>query len=202
MTTFSSPWRYALIIFAVGQLVSPSLIFLLGSDALTSSSTETLITPPGWTFLMWGLICLLSLGYAVYQRPRSTRSVDGDLDRLARPLTVVFALYSLWLAVAELNAVWVTVIIFAAMLVVLLRAGRIAARSHPLVQTRGPRILVSWLLGTYTGWASIAVFINLSAAIRQSGAPVTSEAGLVWQGLLLLAAVAVAAVITYRSHAP
>ncbi len=48
----------------------------------------------------------------------------------------------------------------------------------------------------------MAVFINLSAAIRQGGAPVTSGAGLSWQALLLLAAVTVAAVITYRWRAP
>lgn len=100
------------------------------------------------------------------------------------------------------DVVAVTVVIFTAMLVVLLRTARVVAGSRQLVSTRAGRRLVGWLLGTYTGWTSIAVFINLSAAVRQAGAPVGLTGGLIWQGLLLAAAVVVAAVIAYRWRVP
>ena len=190
-----------MVVSAVGQLVSPVLVFGLGDGALTSTSTETAITPPGWTFVVWGLICLLSLAYALDQRPGRHPALSPVLDRLARPLTWVFVLYSVWLAVAELDVVWLTVVLFATMLVGLLRAARIAMTSRPLARSRGTRVLLAWLLGTYTGWTSVAVFVNLSAAIRQQGAPVDSLAGLSWQALLLVAAVALASLVTYRWHA-
>jgi hypothetical protein len=112
---------------------------------------------------------------------------------------VVFALYSLWLALAELEWVWVTVLVFSAMLLGLLRAGQAAAVSPELAgASTGPRLLVSVLLGTYAGWNSIALFVNLSAAIRQSGAPTETATGLVWQALLLAGAVVLGAAVTVR----
>lgn len=202
VATASRPWRYAVVLAAVGQLVSPTLVFGLGSGAVTSSSTDTPITPPGWTFVVWGVICLLSLAYAVYQRPGGATGLDPVLERLARPLAFVFVLFSLWLAVAELDVVWLTVVVFTGMLVGLLRAGRIALGSAELARTRGPRLLVCWLLGTYTGWTSVAVFVNLSAAVRQQGAPVSSTVGLAWQAVLLLAAVLLSVAVTFRWRAP
>ena len=78
-------WRRLLIVAAVGQLVSPTLIFLSSSDALTSDATATPITPPGWAFAMWGVICTASIVYAIYRRPTRTRnSLEALFDRLAR----------------------------------------------------------------------------------------------------------------------
>lgn len=75
MATGSSPWRYALSFFAVGQLVSPSLVFLVGGDALTSNSTETPITPPGWTFLIWvWSVCSVSPMRSISGRGTPVRS--------------------------------------------------------------------------------------------------------------------------------
>ena len=202
MTPRTSPWRYALVVFAIGQLVSPTLLFLTQNDALTADATDTPITPPGWTFLIWGVVCLLGLAYALYQRPGRGGPLSGELDRIAEALTPVFVLYSLWLAVAALDVVAVTVVIFAAMLVGLLRTARVVRSSRQLAQTRGPRLLVGWLLGTYTGWTAVAVFVNLSAAVRQAGAPVSTAVGLAWQAVLLAAAVVVAVAIARRWRAP
>jgi hypothetical protein len=196
----SAFWRRLLIVAAVGQLVSPTLIFLSSNDALTSEATATAITPPGWAFAMWGVICTASLVYAIYQRPTGRpNSLEALFDRLAPPLSVVFTLYTLWLVLAELEWVWGTVLVFTAMLVGLLRAGQVAAGDPQLARvSTGPRLLVSVLLGTYAGWNSIALFVNLSAAIRQSGAPIDTPTGLIWQALLLTGAVGVGAVVTIR----
>ena len=196
----SAIWRNAVVVVAVGQLVSPILVFRSSADALTSESSATTITPPGWAFAMWGVICAACFVYAIYQRPtRQSHPLSALVDRLAPPLTVVFSLFSVWLALARVEWVWGTVPVFAAMLVGLLRAGQIAAVSPALARVgTGPRLLISVLLGTYAGWTPIALFVNVSAAVRQSGAPIDSVIGVTWQAVLLVCAVAVAATVTVK----
>lgn len=193
-----SPWRHLVVVGAVGQLVSAELLTAFGSFQ-SERSTATTITPPGYAFAIWGLICLLCLVFAFLQsRPRPPD--EATLDGLAPPLVAVFALFSLWLALAELQLLWLTVAAFAGMGVGLLRAAAVA-QARPL-RTRILRRVFAGLLGSYAGWTTVAVFVNASAAIRATGAPLTSPVGQLWQALLLAGAVALAALLTWRWLGP
>jgi hypothetical protein len=117
---------------------------------------------------------------------------------MSRPLCVVFAGFSIWLALAGLGWTWATVMVFASMLVGLVRALTLALvrRAEVARWGRTGRVLLWATLGTYTGWTSVAVWANLAAALAQSGAPLTGAPAVLWQlGVLAGAALTVLLVL-------
>lgn len=194
--------RAALVVLAVGQVVSGLASSVLGNSFTTPDRAgEPPIVPAGWAFSIWGLVEILSLGWALWAV--HTREDGGELrDRLAVPLIVVFAGFSVWLAAAEIEPIWTTLAVFVVMIVGLLRALAIALEGQDEIARWSPlgRGLLWGLLGVYTGWSSIAIWINLTTAFAGSGAPVTGPVGVLAQLAVLAGAVATAVAILRRTH--
>lgn len=188
----------AMLFFAVGQLISPIFTAVLGGSFTTSDRTgEPPLTPAGYTFSIWFVIEVLSLAYAVFA-VRHRRHADSDLiDRLARPLLVVFVGFSVWLLAAEIEPTWSTLVVIVLMFVALLWALRIALAERgriaawPLVG----RAALWWALGLYTGWISVASWLNLTTAFAGSGAPITGPVGIGAQVATLAGALGTALVV-------
>jgi hypothetical protein len=159
---------------AVAQALAPGVVALTGSDALSSSGQE----PAGYAFAIWGLICALSLGLSIWcvagGRARSPLVVA-----LSRPLCVVFAGFSIWLVLAGL---------------VLALALAVGHQVGIAGWSRSGRTLLWVTLGAYTGWTSVAVWVNLAAALAQSGAPLAGASATLWQ-LAVLAGASVTVVL-------
>ncbi|MCD0486056.1 hypothetical protein LO771_27635 [Streptacidiphilus sp. ASG 303] len=195
----TSAWRRALLVLAVGQVVSSIAGQAAGMELTTPDRAgEPPVVPVGWAFSIWGLIELLSLAYAVWALP------DGRPDRrlrneLAVPLTVVFAGFSCWLAAAEVEPVWTTVAVFAVMVAGLLKALQIALRNRDAIARwpRAGRWLAWWTIGIYSGWSTMAIWINLTTAMAGSGAPVGGARGIGAQ-LAVLAGATMTAVAVIR----
>ena len=155
---------------------------------------EPPIVPAGYTFAIWGLIEALSLAWALWSVLRPTPLTE----RIAGPLAVVFTGFTLWLlAVSFVEQNWLPLAIFLGMLGGLLAALRIALAAQPEIAgwTRLRQGLLWALLGTYTGWSSIAIWANLTTALAGSGAPVTGTAAVLGQLAVLAGATATAAAI-------
>lgn len=200
--------RRVLVVLAAGQVVSSTLSNLFGGAFTTADRPgEPPIVPVGWTFSIWGVIMLLSLGWALWAErvaPRAgRRSSEDDVSaQLARPLLVVFAGFSAWIAAAEIEPVWATLVVFVLMLAGLLAAGRIALAQHDAIRRWSPtgRLLLWTLLGLYTGWSSVAIWLNLTTALTTSGAPITGALGVAGQLAVLAAAVATAVALLVRAR--
>ncbi|MDD7942928.1 hypothetical protein PHK61_31410 [Actinomycetospora lutea] len=185
--------RGAMVVLAVGQVIASVLANLFGGAFTTSDRPgEPAIVPAGWAFSIWGLIMLLSVGWAVWADRAAPR--EDTVARLVSPLLVVFAGFSAWIAAAELEPVWTTVAVFAVMLGGLLVACRIALAQHGVIRawSRTGRWLTWTLLGLYTGWSSVAIWLNLTTALATSGAPISGVAGVAGQLAVLVAAVVTA----------
>lgn len=193
--------RSLLVVLAVGQVVSGLLSMVLGNPFTTADRPgEPPIVPAGWAFSIWGLVELLSVGWAVWAV--HTRQPGGELrDRLAVPLLVVFAGFSVWLAAAEIEPVWTTLVVFVVMLVGLLRALGIAVEHRDEIARWSPlgRGLLWGMLGVYTGWSSIAIWVNLTTAFAASGTPITGVVGVLAQLAVLAGATATAVAILRRT---
>jgi hypothetical protein len=196
--------RVVLVVLAVGQLVSSALSDLFGGAFTTSDRPgEPAIVPPGWTFSIWGVIILLSIGWAVWADRTLPRPGADPASRLVAPLLVVFAGFSVWLAAAELEPVWSTLVVFVVMLAGLLIACRVALAEHRVIRTwsLAGRWLSWTLLGLYTGWSCVAVWLNLTTALVASGAPVTGALGVAGQAAVLVAAVVTGVSLVWRGRA-
>lgn len=195
-------WRRLLVVAAVGQAVSSVLVSVFGGAFTTADrSGEPLIVPPGGTFAIWSVIIALSIGYAVWAD--SDRRPDVDLrNRLTRPLLVTCVGFSVWLVAAELEPNWTTLVVFLIMLAALLRALAYALGQRAAIRAWSPlaRVLLWGTLGLYTGWSSVAIWLNLTTAIVASGAPITTTAGIAGQAAILAGAVGTAVAITWYSR--
>lgn len=189
---------YAMLFFAVGQLISPVFNAVFGGSFTTADRTgEPPLTPAGYTFSIWFVIEVVSVAYAVFAVRRRTQA-DADLiDRLALPLLVVFAGFSVWLVAAELEPVWSTLMVIVIMFGALLQALRIAMVERARIGgwPRVGRLLLGWTLGLYAGWISVAMWLNLTTAVAGSGAPIAGPAGIAGQLAALAGALGTAVIL-------
>ncbi|MCX2951610.1 hypothetical protein [Lentzea sp. NEAU-D7] len=195
-------WRVVLVLLAIGQVVSPIAVAALGGGEFTTSDRagEPPIVPAGYAFSIWGLVEALCLAYAVWALV--TRTPGGALrDRLARPLCLVFTGFTAWLTAAEVEPVWATVAVFVVMVAGLLKAMDIAVRHRAEIAHwhRAPRVLLWSMLGVYTGWSSVAIWVNLTTALTESGAPIDGPAGVAGQIAILAGATATAIALLRRT---
>ena len=195
-------WRRLLVVAAVGQGVSSVLVSTFGGAFTTADRAgEPLIVPPGWTFTIWSVIIALSVGYAIWAD--SDRRPNTELrNRLTLPLLVTCVGFSMWLAAAELEPNWTTLVIFLVMLGALLRALAHACAHRAAIRSWSPlaRVLLWGTLGLYTGWSSVAVWLNLTTALVGSGAPITTTAAILGQAAILAGAVGTAVAITWYTR--
>ncbi|MEU7478208.1 hypothetical protein AB0A63_19645 [Lentzea sp. NPDC042327] len=195
-------WRVLLAVLAAGQVVSPFVVTALGGGEFRTSDRagEPPIVPAGYAFSIWGLVEALCLGYAVWALV--TKAPGGELrDRLARPLAVVFAGFTVWLVAAEVEPVWSTVAVFVVMVVFLLKALRLALAHRAEIARwhRSPRLLLWTMLGVCTGWSTVAIWVNLTTALTGSGAPIDGTAGVAGQVAVLAGATATAVALLWRT---
>jgi hypothetical protein len=186
---------WLLLPLALLQIAGP-LVPAIRDNAFTRPDRlgEPAIVPAGYTFAIWGLIEAVSLGWALWSLARPTPLGE----RLAGPLAVVFAGFTLWLlAVTFVDPNWLTLVIFLGMFAGLLAALRTAlgARAEVADWSLPARGLLWGVLGLYTGWTSVAVWANLTTALVSVGAPVAGPVGVAGQLAVLAGAAATAAAI-------
>jgi hypothetical protein len=186
-------WRWIVLLLALSQLAAPSVTKALAGDFLKSGATnEALITPSGYAFGLWGVICVLSAvtaaaiaRYGLGTWWESSVLIDAS---------IVFIGFSVWLVIAAQDWLWVSVAVFAVM------AGALIQVVRRLVRHRSELTCPSWVatlatvtFGLYLGWSSIAVFANVTAALISSG---WSASGVAWQFVMLVLAASAAVGLT------
>ncbi len=191
--------RRVLVIAAAGQVASSVLATSYGGAFTTADRAgEPLIVPIGPTFSIWSAIIAVSIAYAIWAD--SDRRPDADLRaQLTRPLLVTCVGFSVWLAAAELEPTWATVVVFLVMLGGLLRALGYAVANRAAIARWSllGRVLLWGTLGLYTAWSSVAVWVNLTTALVGSGAPIDTPTAVVGQAAILAGATGTAALITW-----
>ena len=184
--------RILVVVLAIGQPVSSLVFDWLSPSTLQSGAEFSPIVPPGAWFAIWGVIIVLSIAWALAQVRPSTVTVDtGIRDRLAGPTAVVYACFALWLAAASLGqenpaGLAVFLVIIAAHVVAWMRV--VAARDEIAEWNPVERGLLYGMLGAYSGWTSMAFFVQIATVTQGAGAPVDTAWGITWQVLVLAAA--------------
>lgn len=162
--------RAATLAFAVGQVALPGLLFANGfepAQAPRPSAGPTPVEPAGYAFIIWGLIYLCALAYALYQA-RPTLAGDPLLARIGWLTAGGYGLTCLWLVVARVGPLWATVPVIAGMLCLLASAFLIACR-WPGRASAGRRWLVTTPLALFAGWLTAATFVNAAEVLPLYG---------------------------------
>jgi len=186
-------WRWISTLLAVSQLASPPIVSQLFGDFLSTGDTNrALITPSGYAFSIWGLITLLTAvtGVGVL---RHGLGAPWEARVLAE-LSVVYTGFTIWLIVAAQDWLWLSVAVFAVMVAALVDVARLLVRhADDLTCPRWLRRLATTTVGLYLGWSSVAVCVNVAAALIGAGAP-ADEVG--WQAAVVAVATGAALVLT------
>lgn len=190
-TTTALRWVAAAL--SASQLVTPPIIMSVYGDFLSARATsDAVITPAGYAFSIWGLITLLcTVSFVAVAR----KGLNAPWEtRLLVEVSVVFAGYTTWLLVAAQDWLWLSVVVFAVMVVLLIDVMRLLVRhADQLTTPTWLQRLTTTSLGLYLGWSSIAVCVNVAAALIDGGWSPTEYA---WQAVVLVAAAVVGLALT------
>ncbi|MET0717686.1 MAG: hypothetical protein ABWY34_04710 [Pseudoxanthomonas sp.] len=155
-------WRWLALIAVAANVafnyLTQRLPFGEGTMEAISARYDSLFTPAGYAFAIWGLIYAATLVYVIHQLLPSQRNADAH-DRLARPLIVLNLLGMAWITVFRFGLISLSVFVIALMLVtsiLLFVRARDAAVRHELSR---------WIVLPATlwfGWLSVAVIANTS----------------------------------------
>lgn len=132
------------------------------------------VQPAGYAFSIWGVIYLWLLAHA--GMGLFARSDDAGWDRTRWPLLVSLVPGSVWITVAQMNAVWATVLIW-----VMLGGALVALLSAPAGRDRW---LLAAPLGLYAGWLTAASCVSLGLLGAGYGV-LAGELVWAWIGLIV-----------------
>ncbi len=167
-------WSYlnllsAMLVLAVNG-ISQSGMWPYPAVGEISRKYDTLFTPAGYAFAIWGLIFIGLLAFAIYGIYRSSR-YDRDNEFIARSAP--------WFIGANLlNAAWVVVFtrewIGMSLLVIVGLLACLAAIIRRLNMERwdapiGTIAFVWWPICFYSGWVSVAVIANAALYLEYLG---------------------------------
>lgn len=190
-------WLRALVVvLAIGQPVSSLIFDRLSPTDLQSGEEFSPLVPPGAWFAIWGLIIVASITWSLAQvRPSTITETVGVRDRIAVPMAVVFLCFALWLAAASLGQENpLGLLVFAVIITAHVMAWQrvVAARDEIAQWNPIERGLLQVMLGAYSGWTSMAFFVQVATVTQGSGAEVDTPGGITWQLLVLGAAAGMA----------
>jgi hypothetical protein len=186
--------RIALLVIALIQAATPSLLFFNGFDAETGGPTP--IVPAGYAFSIWGVIYALAVVFAGIQfLPRANPQVFG---RLVWPSAALFLLSSVWLVFARFGPLVATVPTIIVMVVVatwtLVRARERATQLAPY-----DRWITLALFGLYAGWLTVATFANMTEIGKVEGFGFFGLSLTQWSSAALVTGSILACVIAIRA---
>ncbi len=190
-------FQILVLIAAVVQIVSPT--FFKFRETNEQISRDPQFTPAGYTFAIWGVITLLALLYSIYQLVPN-RALVGLHQKIATKLIGLYLSFSFWLLAASKDWLIFTVIIFICMFFLAYFIFKeIIKQKNEL--TLYDKIFLEAQIGLYLGWPTIAIFANMGAALKFYGISDLGTTGVIWQTILLIAALSNAIYILYKVKA-
>jgi len=146
----------------------------------------TLVAPAGPAFAIWGVIYTGLLALAVWQLLPG-RAADPRQRASGWWVAASGVLNAAWIGSVQAEALWVSVVLIAGLLAVLVVA--LLRLGSPVAGSTVERVIVDGTLGIYLGWVCIATVANTAAALVWSGVDPTGSTATAWAlGVLAVAA--------------
>lgn len=160
------------VIVLLAALSMPVVSFLsqrgaFGPDnAAVAERYPTMLMAAGYAFMVWGLIFVLDVAWALWQATLRRRS-DRVLDAVRRPAAAGFALCALWMVLFPMELFTLALAVIWGALACVVRAW-LRSLGGPAASAAGR----GWgpiALGLHAGWLSLAAFLNTAQVIVAYG---------------------------------
>lgn len=149
-------------------------------------------TPSGYAFSIWMVIFTLSTIYAIHQA-RSSQTNNPLYRAIGWPLAAAMGLGSLWMLYAQLYGNGLVLLGLILLMWGSVTASLLLATRHhnaQLTTTRHGKYIISPLLGMFSGWLTLAMFLNIGSGLQTAfgvpdmSMPTASLATLIGAGLV------------------
>mgnify|MGYP001196904813 CR=1 FL=1 len=194
--------RKLAVLFSFAAMVTVNWMAVTGqvnnvTTAEISDTYNSLFTPAGYTFSIWGIIYLLLLGYVLFQLFSARPGEDGKLSGIA-----------LWfVASCILNVGWIfawhykqMIISTAVMIILLYCLIRILRMIPDTPRTFGNLFSLEIPFGLYAGWITVATVANIAVLLVSLGWDYFLVPDFAWLIIVLLAVTVVAVIAGGSSH--
>ena len=165
-----------------------------------SAKYESLFTPAGFTFSIWGLIYLSLLIFMVFQSLPSQRD-NTSLARISLPFKLNCIANAVWIFAWHYDLLLLSLVLMLAILGTLVVIYR-TLDQQPASSTWAGRSVISFPFRLYTGWITVATIANLSAAQAGWGWNDVGLTAIEWTWLKLAVAGAVGATVVAQRRDP
>lgn len=191
--------QYANVAAVVIAIAWNSLVNILPlnnvNTGVVSDSYPNLFTPPGYVFIIWGVIYTLAIIFMAYQVRPSQRGADylwkiGRLyfiSSLINVIWLVFFHYSYGITYLYLISTGILLLLLGDLLLIYIRLG-IGSEAVP----RGVKLAVHAPMSIYLGWISVASIAAIASAINAAVPGIPLE----MQAIVTAAMLAVALILT------
>lgn len=191
----SNPRAVATLILAFAQIATPLLPMIGIGEPVgeQSADTQTLITPAGWAFAIWGPLYFGTIAYAIWQLLPAQR--DSQLvRRIGWHAAGAFLGNAVWVAYTQVWGLgFPSVLIIVFTLVNLLAILRVFAGTPRF--TAGERLAAVLPLSALAGWLTAATIVNIAAALNFHDIVLPGPAPLIAAAILVVGGVIVAAAL-------
>lgn len=158
-----------------------------------SDAAQTLITPAGWAFSIWGPLFAGSIAYAIYQllpaqKHNPLLATIGWASAGAFLGNALWAVYTQFLGFNFLSAIIIAFTLFC-----LLTIYRTFSRASAF--SRGEQLLVVLPLSALAAWLTAATIVNIAAVLEYHGLDLGNAAPLVSAGVVILGGIIAGAAV-------
>jgi benzodiazapine receptor len=161
-----------------------------------SAKYESLFTPAGFTFGIWGLIYLALLAFVVYQA-RAAKRENAALARIHKMFKLNCVANALWIVAWHYDQLVISLLLMLVILVSLMRIYHTLGIANGPAST-GRKIFVHLPFSLYTGWITVATIANISAVQASFGWNDLGLEAIEWTLLKLSVAGAITATVILR----
>ncbi|MBU2927148.1 tryptophan-rich sensory protein [Winogradskyella psychrotolerans] len=166
-----------------------------------SNSYDSLFTPAGYTFAIWGLIYIMLLGFAIYQGRSLFVKVKNDdfvlktgwwfmLSCLFNSLWVFAWIYEY----TAVSCVFIFLLLFSLLKIVINNRMELDDEPLPIIA------FVWWPFVIYSGWVTVASIANVSTYLVKIGWEGFELSAVTWTIIMITIAVAINLVITWKRN--
>ncbi|WP_273320523.1 tryptophan-rich sensory protein [Vallitalea guaymasensis] len=160
-----------------------------------SSNINSLFTPAPYTFMIWGLIYILLLGFVIYGLlPKQKQNVC--IDSIGITFFISSILNALWLFAWHYEKLWLSLIIMILLLFTLIK---IYNRVNKNCVKNGDNKFVRIPFSIYLAWISIATIANVSVVLKATGWNGLGLSETVWTIIVLVFALILSLYVSIKN---
>ncbi len=184
--------RQALVLLAADATIafngiSQSLPIGGRTSADVSNQYTTFFTPANYAFVIWGVIYLLLMGYAIYQA-LPTQRANPDARKIGWLFVLSCVLNCVWITLFQYDKILISVAVIVAFLLTLIAIYVRLDIGRARVST-ADRLLLHLPFSVYLGWLSVATIANISVlGVAQGWGDLFGIAAPTWAAIMLVVA--------------